>query len=487
MPIGLQNIRTWQFNIKVILTLVIGASLLLYTHREGVSGSIVLLIIAVVFGSWLCRCLSHEYGSSFSTQLEFAWLIKILLSLTLVNVGWLHEIDTVDSIDKLHFSYDPIRYFFDAIAFIDNGWRHTTGSNSTGILYYYGLIFFIFGNSPFTAALFNSLVTLLVALFVIRCLTEFKQTKIQGSFLLILLLAIPDSIWFDSITSREGICTSLLLLIIFSARSLIYSKLDTSEAIKITAIALSSMSLLLLIRSTTILPVLVLIFLTIFFLKLPYKISNVKKLCVVLVLLGALFVRPLIVTQTTSFTLGWLATLETLSSFDKNIAANSSQWTEKSIGRLLAPNNGCEAIIFTLPRMFVYLVAPLPNIPITMKSIADNRYSLWQNLCAILTAATFIIIFPLSIAGLIQSIIRRKNDSSDLFIHLGFWLIWMSISGGNIIIQERYRLMMTPLLIITAWLGWSSCTTSLIKRCIYGWFLMLSFGIVFFYLYKNFR
>jgi hypothetical protein len=487
MPIGTQKARLWHANVGVILTLSIGTWLLLHEHRVSVVGSIVLLIIAVVFGAWQCRRLTHEFGLSFSKKLECAWLIKILLSLAFVSLGWLHEIDRVDTIAKLHFSYDPIRYFFDAIAFLDNNWRHTTGSNSTGILYYYGLIFFVFGNSPFTAALFNNLVTLLVVLFVIRCLSEFRKTEINGSFLLILLVAIPDSIWFDSITSREGICTSLILLVIFAVRSLIYSKLDPSEIIKTTAIALFGLSLLLLIRSTTILPILVLIFLTIFFLKLPYKISNFKKICVVLLLIGALFIRPLVVTQTASFTSGWLATLETLTSFDKNIAANSSQWNEKSIGRMLAPNNGYEAVIFSLPRMFVYLVAPLPNIPVTMQSVSENRYSLWQNLCALLTAASLVIIFPLSIAGLVQSIIRRKHESSDLFIHLGFWLVWLSIAGGNIIIQERYRLMMTPLLIITAWLGWVSCSTNLIKRCVYGWFLTLSLGVVFFYLYKNFR
>jgi hypothetical protein len=193
------------------------------------------------------------------------------------------------------------------------------------------------------------------------------------------------------------------------------------------------------------------------------------------------------VTHTASFTSGWLATLETLTSFNKNIAANSSQWTEKSIGRMLAPNNGYEAIVLSLPRMFVYLVAPLPNVPITTQSISENRYSLWQNLCATLTAIIFIVIFPLSIAGLIQSIVRRKNESSELFIHLGFWLMWLSIAGGNIIIQERYRLMMTPLLIITAWLGWISCSTNLIKRCTYAWFLLLILGVVFFYVYKNYR
>lgn len=486
MSIGLHKVRVENSSVQVILTLGISAWLLLTEHRAGVAGSIVLLTIAVIFGTWQCRRLTPEFGSSFSKQLEFAWLIKILLSLALVRVGWLHEIDRIDTIVKLHFSYDPIRYFFDANAFIDNNWRHTTGSNSTGILYYYGFIFFIFGNSPFTAAIFNNLVTLLVVLFAIRALTEFRQTKINGSFFLILLIASPDSIWFDSITSREGICASLILLIIFSARSLIYSKLNISKTIQITVIALTSMSLLLLIRSTTILPILVLIFLTVFFLKLPHKISKFKKLCVVFLLLGALFARPLIVTHTSSFTSGWLATLETLTSFNKNIAANSSQWTEKSIGRILAPNNGYEAIVLSFPRMFVYLVAPLPNVPISTQSIAENRYSLWQNLCATLTAIIFIVIFPLSIAGLIQSIMRRKNESSDLFIHLGFWLMWLSIAGGNIIIQERYRLMMTPLLIITAWLGWISCSSNLIKRCTYAWFLLLILGVVFFYLYKNY-
>ena len=211
MPIGTQKVRLWQSNIGITLTLGFGTWLLLHAHRVSVVGSIVLLVIAVVLGTWQCRRLTPVFGSSFSKKLECAWLIKILLSLTFVSLGWLHEIDRVDTIAKLHFSYDPIRYFFDAIAFIDNNWQHTTGSNSTGILYYYGLIFFVFGNSPFTAALFNNLVTLLVVLFVIRCLSEFRKTEINGSFLLILLVAIPDSIWFDSITSREGICTAILL------------------------------------------------------------------------------------------------------------------------------------------------------------------------------------------------------------------------------------------------------------------------------------
>jgi hypothetical protein len=96
-----------------------------------------------------------------------------------------------------------------------------------------------------------------------------------------------------------------------------------------------------------------------------------------------------------------------------------------------------------------------------------------------------VLIFPLSVAGLLKALATRKDRPSDLFIHLAFWLLWISIAGGNIIIHERYRLMMAPLLVITAWLGWTACSASLIRRCVYGWFLVLAFSVAFFYLYKK--
>ena len=61
---------------------------------------------------------------------------------------------------------------------------------------------------------------------------------------------------------------------------------------------------------------------------------------------------------------------------------------------------------------------------------------------------------------------------------------FLSISGGNIIIHERYRIMATLLFYASAWLGYTMCEFATIKKYSFIWFSFLIMCGVFYILYK---
>ena len=60
----------------------------------------------------------------------------------------------------------------------------------------------------------------------------------------------------------------------------------------------------------------------------------------------------------------------------------------------------------------------------------------------------------------------------------------MAVSGGNIIIHERYRVMFTSLLFACMWFGYTRCSRREVKRWALPWFGLLAAGAFFYVGYK---
>jgi hypothetical protein len=463
----------------------LGACLVVLISASPVDiGPTILLLIAVSFiGIWQIRKLTAVCNDANLSALEYFWLIKLLLSMVLVAVVWAPEIYGAGD---LLLTYDPIRYFYQSLALVKNDWRFNGGINSSGILYYYGIIFFIFGHNPFIAALANILVTLSVTTIAIYWMYGFLQKVSDKKYTLIYLILIPDFLWFDCLTSRESIAAWLILLIIITSGELFYRKHLPIKKIIILSVCILAVSLLFLLRSTMLLPIALLLIITILFMPLPKALTVLTKVIIILIIFAFLGLRPMMLAKTGSLSLGWVETLNTLTHADRNVPASTAAWSDRSIGKLLTPTSIDKAIFFVPIRMFVYLVAPLPNIPISDQMLKTNNYGLWQNGLSVITGLLCIILFPLSLVSFIYSLKTRYEHPLQLHIQLAFWLVWATIAGGNLIIQERYRVMMLPLFFITVWLGYINSDKKTISTAYKVWAALLLIGLVFLYLYRTY-
>ena len=457
--------------------------ILILANPVDIVATIILLMAVGSIGIWQIRKLTAVCNDANLSALEYFWLIKLLLSMILVAVVWAPEIY---SAGDLILTYDPIRYFYQSLALVKNGWQFHGGINSTGILYYYGVIFFILGHNPFISALVNILVTLLVITVTIYWMYGFVQKSLGKKYKLIYLILIPDFLWFDCLTSRESIAAWLILLIVISTGELFYRNHSPVKKIILLILCILAMGLLFLVRSTMLLPIALLLIITILFLPLPKRLSLFTKAFIILAILVTLGLRPMMLAKTGSLTLGWLGTLNTLTHVDRNVPASTAAWGDRSIGKLLTPTSIEKAALFLPVRMFVYLVAPLPNIPISDQMLKMNNYGLWQNGLSVLTGLLCIILFPLSLVSFIYSLKSRYENPLQLHIHIAFWLVWATIAGGNLIIQERYRVMMLPLFFITVWLGYICCDKKTISTAYKIWIALLLIGLLFLYLYRTY-
>jgi hypothetical protein len=171
-------------------------------------------------------------------------------------------------------------------------------------------------------------------------------------------------------------------------------------------------------------------------------------------------------------------------SFQENIAAEA-EWTEKSIGLLLAPDNLGQALLFLPLRMLAYLAAPLPRIAIPLGDLLDGRWAAWQGLMTSLTSVLNLLVFPYATAGFALAYRQRRAEPALLVVHLAFWVTFAAIAGGNIIIHERYRVMIAPLLYVSAWMGYVRCTRKQVLRFAIPWFGLLASAAVFYAGYKG--
>jgi len=160
------------------------------------------------------------------------------------------------------------------------------------------------------------------------------------------------------------------------------------------------------------------------------------------------------------------------------------EYSKNSISQILLPEGLFQSIIFMPPRMILYLLAPLPNISVSFIELIDGNWRAWQKLLTIPSSIINIFAMPYILAATIQAIRTRKENIASLTLIIPFWLTFIAIAGGNLIIHERYRVMATLLLWACAWLGARSCSRALIKKTTYFWNGLLFSGALFYISYK---
>jgi hypothetical protein len=411
--------------------------------------------------------------------LSVFWLVKVGITLFLLYAGWIPDLfDT----SALSWGYDPQRYFHDSYDLIENGWTSVASLNYQGIIYYYAGIFYLFGYNPVIPAIINAFVTLLGTLFLIFCAYKFSQNHTRKDWTIAWLLLVPEVLWYDVMTSRE---TLMAVLIIFATLSVGSYLAGIKKHGIANTLLLSGISIfgILAVRTSMVAPVIASILIMIFVLSEYNKISFIKKNILLAIGIGVLFFAPLMQTILGGYDMSYydqISRIQSYSEFESNY-----EWSNQSIGLLFAPKNLLQSVIYIPPRMYLYLMAPLPNVSsLSINGLIQGRWADWQLLMTLPNSVIILLGFPYTLASTEQAWRNRIHQPISLIIPITFWITFIAVVGGNVIIHERYRSMFTLLLFVSMWLGYTRCKYWEVKRWAWLWYALLGLSSVFYIVYK---
>lgn len=477
----------WGFALPVgqvaplFIVLGIGLSLILATVQVGLLATMLIYTFVCLVGLQQSYFTQRKLDDPKLRLLGYFWLIKLSLTLFLLYVGWIPQLDQSTSTS---WGYDPQRFYYDAFNLIENGWSPTGGSNYQGIIYYYGFIFYLFGHNPVIPALINAFVTLLGTLYLIRIAYEFKEIRSPRDWMLAYLILIPELLWYDVMTSRETLMAVLILVAMLSAGRYIVrlNRVSTINAVLLTSTCLG---VILAVRTSMAITVVVSIILMALLLSPGRRTGFVPKFLMVSLVVALLLGGPIVQQLAGGSNVDYLILVSRMQSFENNVASSAlNQWSENSIGLLLSPDNVWQALLYLPARMLLYLVTPLPNVAISLSDLIAGSWSAWQRLMTIPNSLLNILGLPYVLVGFAGAYKRRARHPAPLVFYIGFWIMFVSIAGGNIVIHERYRVMMTLLLFACAWLGYTSCTRSQVRTFAVYWYGLLIASAFFYISYK---
>lgn len=460
----------------------VGSTAIVTTIRQDATNAVMLLGAVLFTGLALCRSTQVQLGDPALRVLGHLWVAKVAISLVLLFAGWIPQLDPTLSM----WGYDAQRFYLQAQELIANQWLPQFVSlNYVGILYYYGAIFFAFGRNPVIPALINALVTLLATLYVVKVGYEIKRDRGPRDWTLGLALLLPEILWFDVLTSRE---TLVAALIVFSLLTVgrFFAHTASISRLRLVVVVSTSVLAIAAVRTSMLLPVVA----SILLMMLLVRTSTAPRLSKVAIVAAAMGAGLLVVPGMTGVLAGYGfdigAVLTSVTTGSDNIALSTEvQWSQNSIGMLLIPNGFLQSLLFLPARMILYLVAPLPNILVSLNGLLVGDWSAWQTLLILISSIINLIALPYALASLVCSVKDRKANSAPLIFHVPYWTTFIAIAGGNLIIQERYRVMASLLLWGCAWLGARSCSRSAVRNSALAFYGLLAAGAMFYLSYKT--
>jgi hypothetical protein len=528
--------RRRQLGLVLVVVFAYGLAL----ARAGSSLLPTLLLVAIVAlgGVALIHLVADRLRDPNIDKLGYVFTAKLLLLLVLVYAGWVPELDP----SAPGFGNDPQRFYFTSLDLAAHGFdpESVPSTNYVGIFYVYAAVFALFGETPLAPALINGFVSLVTALLVILVAYTLRPTRGPRDWTLALVMLVPDVMWYDVQTSRETLAMALIAVSTLTAGLHVRTQRN-SYGIWQVAIVLFALAVLGLIRTSMMLPVIAIIA----FLVIAYgrgapvrRMLGSLAMLVLAVVIGVVdplvsqamsgqsvvfnpfrfYVEPLpsappstppqisaspissptafVVAPSAGAPVGSEAPLSspTAAVLQPTVpvpvdaeAPPVLNWTDRSIGLLFAARNPLELVLFAPVRVLIYVVAPLPNIAVELGGLAKGSYATWTKASNILSALTYLLLFPLAVASLADLVVRRTR-SPFLIVHAAFWPIMLAIAvgstqGGVQVIHERYRVMAIPLMLACVWAG-QFASRSVIRWTYAGWLALLAGGALFYIFYK---
>lgn len=464
--------------ILLLLLFGVGIALILSMVQQAVLSTLFLLGFVSVAGLVLCRNTQARLNDPALKVLGYFWLIKLGLTLFSLYVSWIPLLATGSG-------YDPIKYYFQAQELIDNNWSADVISlNYVGILYYYGAMLYVLGHNPVIPALINTFVTLIATLYLIKVGYEIKGQKNTGDWTLAFALLLPEVVWYDVMTARETLMAALLLFEMLTIGRYFARAAPVTLPKVFIVMGLSSLAIAT-VRTSMLLPLFLAIVLMAFLIRPQHGPLVKQRIWIVIAGAVALVFGKLVNQYIGGNAVDIIHTLFAAISAKDNVALGGGmEYSKNSISLLLMPNGLLQAILYVPLRMVLYLIAPLPHIIRPIGELLSGDVGQWQTLFTILSSVVNLFAFPYALAGSIHALIRRKENAGLLVFHLSYWCTFLAIAGGNLIVQERYRVMASLLLWGCAWLGARTCTKHLIIRTSIFWYGLLTLSAFLYLAYK---
>jgi len=467
-----------------LMFLLLGAGIAFISSiiQRSLFSTIFLLCVVSVSGLVICRGTETKLKDPSLNILGYFWLLKLSLTLLLLYVGWMPQLDP----SSASWGYDPQRYYFQAKELLDNHWStEFLNLNYVGILYFYSAFFALFGHNPVIPVLVNAFVTLVATLYLVKVGYEIKGQRGPRDWTLALALFLPEMLWFDVMTSRETLVAALLLFATLTIGRYLARTAPLSLQYVLIFVGLSVVAIAA-VRTSMLVPVCISTVLMVMLLRTQRRQGGAKKIVLTIAGAAALMVGPIITGYLGGYEFDIGQSLLRVTSASENISLiTSTGWSENSIGLLLMPEGMFQSVLFLPPRMLLYLVAPLPNFYVHIGELVTGSWGAWQQLLTLLSAMINVLAAPFVFASLVQAIRMRDQDAAPLMLHIAYWVTFVAIAGGNLIIHDRYRVMASLMFWGCAWLGATTCSRALIKKAYLFWYGLLTIGALFYLTYKS--
>lgn len=463
----------------LIILLGVGITLLGLTVQVQPFNTIILFVTVTSVGLWLCRQTYVDLCDPKLRILSTFWLCKIFITLFLLYFGWIPQLDP----SSTGWGYDPQRYYIDALNLIENDWRPVAGSTYQGIIYYYGAIFYTLGHNPVIPALINIFLTLVSTLFLTRFVYLSVSERMAKDWTISVLMLVPEILWYDVMTSRETLMAAMIIFAILSIGKYVFDFQKKIILVNSLVLFITAFIFIMAVRTSMAFAVVGSIGVMVMLKNSERKSGSYSKILLIILVIALMLLGPFIQNILGGGEIDYLSTWESLQASGSTFVEDQN-WSENSIGFLLYPRNIWQSLIFLPPRMVLYLLAPLPNINVGLIELIEGSWYSWQNLMAISTSILILCGMPFSLAASAKSWQLRKYNSAFLAVVIAFWITFIVVAGGNIIIHERYRIMITLLLFATVWFGYTRCSRYEINRWAKRWYILLATGAIFVIGYK---
>lgn len=430
---------------------------------------------AGVVGVWLINVYSSRLSDRRVQHLSYLYLFKLVLCLLLVRYAWVPALDQNSAI----YGYDPQRFYFNAQDLLAGRYSGVAVTdinlNYAGIVYWYAAQFALFGQNPYIPALTNGLLTLLAVLVMMELAYHLRRKATNYDWCLGLSLIIPEVIWYDCLTARE---TPVMSLITIASLGIGSSLIARKNWAFLPFVAIAGVGLM---RTSMLIPI---IASSGFLYLLSEKPSAKRSFATGLALaslLAIVIAAPVISGHMGSYQFDYVEMLTSV--LNRNELIDALSWSQNSIGRLLIPNNPFEAVLFALPRLALYLIAPWPNIGVSWSGLVGGNWGDWQGLFAALSSPLYVLFLPNIIAATLDALSQKERRLS-LSFYISYWTVLFAVVGGNQIIHERYRLASSMLFCGCIWVA-RDCPERWIRNIRFVWFGVLIGGALFYAAYKG--
>ena len=336
-------------------------------------------------------------------------------------------------------AFDPIRFDAYAVILAKSGMNPAaiTYQNSTGTIWYAGLIYWIFGVSKFYVAMFNGALAFVSCVLFASVMGRIEGHPIRWQWLRFGML-LPDFIYHFTCVSKEPLCVFVTALGVWTIAKTVTQKKFLSKfllmLIPILVIGLA-------VRSAV--SVIICIIAFVWF----WKYANIKRRAIIFVLVLGIFVSGQAVTnfvakQTGSMRLNWGSKLSLLT----DPGSRTRQGIEYS------DSGSWNVITESAPFYLMPVVGPIKGLFMMMAPPPLNLH-IDEGLFPKATAMLFIFSFPFLLAAMLDTyhINRRLWYLFPFTFAVLIVVMGLAIYG---IIEPRYRPMLLPFWLSVCGIGY---------------------------------